>query len=755
MKRLKRALLIIGILLLVIILIVLLALPGFIRSYIEKHDQELLGREITIGDIDINYFAASLEVSDFDMKEADGKTSFLSFDRMYSDASLWSLFRKHFVVDQYHLSGARIRVVQDGAHFNFSDLLELAAASDTSEPDSKSESEPWHITIKDVDLRKNTLIYESNLHPEISFDSIRLRVPIASDTSRFITADISLDVSTGGSLKLHNVVDLDNTYYTSDLIAEKLDLEIIKPYVEPFMRIGGMEGSFSSNFYVGGNWEHTEIFNLGGIMSIDDFKLFDPHEAKVIGLKHGEIDLDTVRMNEGYYRVHRIAAEGFSGLFERYIDGDNFSNMLIDHHSTGGDTVEAAAVEVDYSNPFSVISIYLKDIVKSYDESSYKVGEIEVKNSSFNFNDFATSDPFRYEITDLRLHADSLSSYNESIKFDFGSTLNQTGRFEGYLRIFTHNLEDIDLHYEVLGTDLTAFSPYTRDYVDYPIALGDVQYISDTKIRDGKLVSSNIIDCTDFTWGDRSVTESFYNLPVKLAVSLLRDVDGDIHLDVPVEGDLHDPSFKLGKVIWNTVKNLVLKIVAAPFKLLSGMFGFDEEELKRINFNLLQRQVLKPQEKQLKELAKVLRKKEDLNVEFTRITKNYEELEKYAVSAAKYEYLNGEAPPDALNVSREEYQELLNFNTMDSSFALFVNQRVPESQWDLPIQKKCLLFVGQEKALEQTDRVGASRLQSITHFLVEEEGIDAARFRFVDLPEDSLVTHRSNSIYNVGFWVDE
>lgn len=740
-------------------LLILIFLPGWIRDYIEEHDLELVGREISIGDIDINYFRATLEITDFDMKEADAATSFVSFRKMFADADLWSLFGRHLIINKYELDGATVRVVQDGIHFNFDDLLALGTSSDSAAVEDLTEGEPWHFTIQDVDIRRNSLNYQSDLHPPMSFDSIRIQVPVFSDTSVSLVADVSLDLSTGGSLEMHNLIDIENTYYSTELKARELDLSILTPYLEPYLRTGGMQGIFTSDFKVGGNWENTEVFDMGGQMQLDRFNLFDDRQNSVIGLEHGEILLDTIRMNEGLYKIDRVLVDGFSGLFERYVDGDNFSRMMIegDSGSEYDSTITSVAeeAEIDYANPFSVLTYYLKDIVKSYDQSSYKVGAIEVRNSRFNFNDFATSDPFRYELTDITMQADSLSSINETMTFNFGSTLNQAGRFEGYLRLFTSNLEDLDLHYEVLGTDLTVFSPYTRDYVDYPIAVGEVQYISDTRIRDGKLVSSNVIDCNDFTWGERSAAEAFYNLPVKLAVSLLRDVDGDIHLDVPVEGDLHDPKFKLGKVIWNTIKNIVVKIVAAPFKFLGNMFGVDEEEIKQINFNLLQSRLDKSQEKQLRDLSRILRNKEDLNVEFKRITKRYEELERYAVSASKYEYLKGELPPDALDVSKELYQELINFNTLDSAFGVFVDGKIGESDRDLPIQRKCMIYIGEAQALAQTDLVAYKRSNSILRYLVDEEGIDSLRVRFVSLPEDSLITHRSNSIFNVSFWVDE
>lgn len=65
-----------------------------------------------------------------------------------------------------------------------------------------------------------------------------------------------------------------------------------------------------------------------------------------------------------------------------------------------------------------------------------------------------------------------------------------------------------------------------------------------------------------------------------------------------------------------------------------------------------------------------------------------------------------------------------------------------------------MVFTGTEKVEEQTDRVGPKRTSAIRNYFMYEQGIDSLRIRFVSLPQDSLITHRSNSIYHVGFWVD-
>jgi hypothetical protein len=67
------------------------------------------------------------------------------------------------------------------------------------------------------------------------------------------------------------------------------------------------------------------------------------------------------------------------------------------------------------------------------------------------------------------------------------------------------------------------------------------------------------------------------DLPLKLAIALLEDSRGVIDLDVPVEGNVDDPSFRLGKVIGRALANVITNIVTAPFKLLAGLAGSDED----------------------------------------------------------------------------------------------------------------------------------------------------------------------------------
>lgn len=75
------------------------------------------------------------------------------------------------------------------------------------------------------------------------------------------------------------------------------------------------------------------------------------------------------------------------------------------------------------------------------------------------------------------------------------------------------------------------------------------------------------------------------SLPLKLAVALLKDVDGKISIELPVTGDLNNPQFSVMPIVWQTLRNLIVKAAAAPFKLIGGLVaGGGSEDLGSVSF---------------------------------------------------------------------------------------------------------------------------------------------------------------------------
>src|SRR5262249_31354658 len=116
-------------------------------------------------------------------------------------------------------------------------------------------------------------------------------------------------------------------------------------------------------------------------------------------------------------------------------------------------------------------------------------------------------------------------------------------------------------------------TPYSTKYTGYPITKGsltvNVQYLLDQ----GKLTADNHIFIDQLTFGDHVENASATNLPIRMAVSLMKDSRGVIDVDVPVSGSLSDPQFSIGSVILHAFMNLIMKAATSPFSLIASAFG--------------------------------------------------------------------------------------------------------------------------------------------------------------------------------------
>ncbi|MGH7917591.1 MAG: DUF748 domain-containing protein, partial [Candidatus Binataceae bacterium] len=164
------------------------------------------------------------------------------------------------------------------------------------------------------------------------------------------------------------------------------------------------------------------------------------------------------------------------------------------------------------------------------------------------------------------------------------------------------------------GVELTRLSTYSAKYTGYPIIKGtltiDVHYLLDQ----GRLTAQNHIFIDQLTFGSKVESPNAINLPIRLAVALLKNPQGQIKLDVPVSGSLSDPEFSLGGVILSALKNIIVNAAAAPFKLLASAFGGKQQQLDHIDFTPGYAKLTADSRSKLDTLAKALRARQGLSL---------------------------------------------------------------------------------------------------------------------------------------------
>jgi hypothetical protein len=212
-------------------------------------------------------------------------------------------------------------------------------------------------------------------------------------------------------------------------------------------------------------------------------------------------------------------------------------------------------------------------------------------------------------VVGLATRGDSQSQIELDGRVDeFGSA-----RIRGKLNPFAF-ASNTDVGVVFKNVDMVTASPYSMKFAGYRIAEGKISLDLQYKVRANKLEGANQIVIDRLTLGERVDSPDAIKLPLELAIAILKDSDGRIDLGLPVTGDLSDPQFSYGAIIWKAIGNVLTKIVTAPFRALGGLLGIDGAKLEAIEFDPGNDTASPPEREKLKSVAQLLAKRAQLNL---------------------------------------------------------------------------------------------------------------------------------------------
>lgn len=155
-------------------------------------------------------------------------------------------------------------------------------------------------------------------------------------------------------------------------------------------------------------------------------------------------------------------------------------------------------------------------------------------------------------------------------------TVSGTANLLGYDRA-----TDVKLAFR--NIELPIFNPYSGRYAGYAIAKGKLTALLSYKIVNRALQADHHVIIDQLEWGSASANKDSASWPVRLATALLKDRHGVIDLDLPVNGSLDDPKFRIGPIIWQIIGNIMEKVVTAPFSFIGSLFA-DAEKAQFVDF---------------------------------------------------------------------------------------------------------------------------------------------------------------------------
>ncbi|WP_406869014.1 DUF748 domain-containing protein [Paraburkholderia fungorum] len=173
----------------------------------------------------------------------------------------------------------------------------------------------------------------------------------------------------------------------------------------------------------------------------------------------------------------------------------------------------------------------------------------------------------------------------------------------------------LDLTASAHDIELTNLTPYSAKYAGYPITKGKLNVDLHYKLDNDQLNANNHIFIDQLTFGDHVENNTATKLPVRLAISLLKNSRGEIDVNLPVSGSLSNPEFSIGGLIWHAVLNLLQKAVTAPFSLIANAFGGSGEEMGYVEFDPGSAKLSDAADKKLDAIVKALADKSSIRID--------------------------------------------------------------------------------------------------------------------------------------------
>ena len=209
-----------------------------------------------------------------------------------------------------------------------------------------------------------------------------------------------------------------------------------------------------------------------------------------------------------------------------------------------------------------------------------KVGELRLDGGAMAFADYSIDPNFRAHIESLAGTIRGLSTATDSVA-DIDLTGHILNRYSpvsirGGTNVFAFD-KHTDIEMTFRNIDLPIFNPYSGRFAGYAIAKGKLTTELHYRIDDRKLEAAHHVLLDQLEWGEATDSKDKVSLPIRLATSLLKDRHGVIDLDLPITGSLDDPKFRVWPVVWQILKNLIVKIVTAPFAFIGSLFEGAED----------------------------------------------------------------------------------------------------------------------------------------------------------------------------------
>jgi hypothetical protein len=490
----------------------------------------------------------------------------------------------------------------------------VAKDAPSKSPGKKPAEKPWKVTIGETVVDRYSVKFEDRTTEppvEIALDRLRLKAEniatVGKQRGKFSLATL---YNRKGSVSLGGTFAVDPPSMNARLRAKDLPIGPMQPYYTERVKILLTGGAISAEGNVSFDAPVGKPVRAGfrGEVSVNDFssldKALEEEFLKFATLHFGGVE---VGYNPTSVSIREISLSDFYSRIIVNPNGTLNVQGIVAKEGAGQDNAAsapatAAAAPVDNAAQAPAVPV--------------RIDMVTLQGGAVNFSDRFIKPNYSASLVEIGGRVSGLSSEENRL-----ADVNLRGKLEnsapleivGKINPLAKDLF-LDLKVDFRDMDLSPLSPYSGRFAGYGIQKGKLTLNLKYHIEKGKLDSENKVFLDQFTFGDAVDSPEATKLPVRLAVSLLKDRNGEIHLDLPVTGSIDDPKFSVWGVVWKIIVNLLVKAATSPFALLGAIFG-GGEQLSYLEFPPGVADIPAGEEGKLGNLAKALHERPALKLE--------------------------------------------------------------------------------------------------------------------------------------------
>lgn len=475
-------------------------------------------------------------------------------------------------------------------------LESLFTPKTTAKSTTKKSSQPaWNFELANLNINNaSMLIKDNNVKAEpFKLNTFNAKIQnITSDNAKPILYDIKSMLNKKSKLAFQGSFTPSSMKTDLDIKIDNLSLDAIQPYINPFTTLVILEGYLSTDSKINAFFGKNPTIKANSNIKLKSLYTVDDLANPVIAWEQLDLKGLSYASEPSKLSIKKI------DLLQPYVNLD---------------------IKKDTSTNFANIVKNKSDSSSSSEPLDLFIGPIVIKNAAAHFKDESLPIPFATYINKLNGEISTLDTKNTK-----PSVMKLEGKIDqyGYANISGSMLpfdfkENANLGILFKNIDMASLTPYSGKFVGYAIKEGKLSMDLSYEIKKGLMEGQNKINLDSLTLGEKIESEDATSLPLELAIAILKDRNGQIDIDLPVSGDMNEPDFKYGGIVWKAIGNLFGSLVTSPFKLLGSMLGIESESLKSVDFMAGSDKLVESEDEKMEQYKTILEKRAELKLFIT------------------------------------------------------------------------------------------------------------------------------------------